>query len=262
MTSIKALFVSASLALLPAHSIQAQAIVGAWTYGNTATPDSGGAGVLVFLANGAYFHAESENTDGAEGGANGMERGTYTWNAGTGAFTSATAVDTNGEWGLFPDSPAFIDVTGNSLTIDDTTMTRVTGGSAIVGAWTYGNALDPDETGTGVLIFLANGIYFHAESDNTADAENGQDGMERGTYTWNADTGAFTAETIVNTNMEWGLSDEFPAFVTIDTDTLNVDGTLMTRIGAVPEPSTYTVLAGLGVLGAALCRRRGKVKSN
>ena len=60
--------------------------------------------------------------------------------------------------------------------------------------------------------------------------------MERGTYTWNPQTGAFTATTIVNTDGDWGLSNGFPPFVTVNGNTLTFsdDGTVFTRVTPPP----------------------------
>jgi len=240
---------------LPATSkLHGQAIVGAWSFGNTASPDADGTGLLVFLANGAYFHLESENTD--PNGMNGMERGTYTWHAGTGAFTATNAMDTNGQWGLNPDTPTTITISGDTMDIDGFSLSRVTGASPIVGAWTFGNTLTPGSTGTGVVVFLANNVYFHAESENSD--PNGMNGMERGTYTWNLMTGAFTAANAVDTNGQWGLNPDTPPTITISGDTMDIEGFGLSRVSAVPEPSTYAACAGLAVLSLACWRRRRK----
>lgn len=263
---MKYLFI-ATLLLALINPVRAQSLVGAWTYGNTASPTSSGTGTFIFLSNGVYFHAESENTADAANGQNGMERGTYTWDSGTGSLTlNSVAANTNGDWGLSSvgtgNSISFT-VTGDSLLADgSTTMTRVTGSSSIVGAWTYGNTLTPTSSGTGAFVFLANGVYFHVESENTADAANGQNGMERGTYSWDSGTNTFTLASVdVNTNGQWGLSHD-PGqgnsfSVVVSGNSLIADGgTPLARVSAIPEPSTYAMLAGLAALGLAAWRRR------
>jgi hypothetical protein len=51
-----------------------------------------------------------------------MERGTYTWDAGTGAFTATTLVDTNGTAGLSnPTGSVTITVSGDTLTYTNLT---------------------------------------------------------------------------------------------------------------------------------------------
>jgi len=76
----------------------------------------------------------------------------------------------------------------------------ITWSNSIVGSW-----LVATDGGQAVITFFADGSYVHAE-DGTND-ENGVDGMERGSYTWNDVTGAFASSCpTVDTNGEWGLS--------------------------------------------------------
>ena len=92
--------------------------------------------VFTFFANGDYVLAEDGLADLA--GQTGMERGTYTWNAGTGAFATGGCppVNTNGEWGLSHQIGGVcsgwtgtVAVSGNTLTLADTggtfTLARV-----------------------------------------------------------------------------------------------------------------------------------------
>jgi MYXO-CTERM domain-containing protein len=128
---------------------------------------------------------------------------------------------------------------------------------SLVGAWTSGNTLTPDSSGTRAFVFLPNGTCFPIESENTADSANGKDGMERGTYTWNSGTGLFTLTSLaVNTNGRWGLSQGLGVG---DSFTIDFSGNMagdLTRVSAIPEPSTHAVLAGVGVFGLAAWRRR------
>jgi hypothetical protein len=254
----KLILLFAALLLAPTARLSAQAIVGAWSYGDTASTDSSSTGVFVFLSNGVYFHAESAASDA--NGQTGMERGTYSWDSVTDIFTLHSIIaNSDGQWGLSHDPGP-----GGSFTFGlsgdtafDGFLTRVTGGSAIVGAWTYGDFENPTPNGVGVFVFLSNGVYFHAESENSD--PNGQNGMERGTYSWDPVTGSFTLHSIIaNSNGQWGLSHDpgpgssFSFEISGDTA---FDG-FMTRVTAVPEPSTYAAFAGLGALGLALWRRR------
>lgn len=74
---------------------------------------------------------------------------------------------------------------------------------ALAGAWTYGTGED-----TIVFVFFAGGRYAMAHG-GTADGA-GHPGSEFGTYTWNPETGAFTADAAVDadsdSNGEWGFS--------------------------------------------------------
>lgn len=193
-----------------------RAIVGAWTFGN---PTADGSGVVVFFSNGYYIQIQDANaTDLARRGADGFERGQYTWDAATGAFWSRSLLDTNGSVGLSPGGAGgTVAISGDTLTArgpDGTsTLTRVTGPSPIVGA--YGNANVAD--GSVVVVFLPGGQYFMAQDGNanaaTGGDPNGRDGMERGTYAWNPATGALTVSVATDTNGEWGLSHSFQPLI-------------------------------------------------
>jgi hypothetical protein len=65
-------------------------LVGAWGY-----PDI----VIVFLDDSTFLFAE-DNPDHATDGQDGIEIGTYSWNPGTGEFSGAVSLDTNGETGV------------------------------------------------------------------------------------------------------------------------------------------------------------------
>ena len=79
-----------------ARNVPAQSIAGAWSSADTANDDSS---VVVFLKNGTYFHVADARDADAPADVDGYERGTYTWNPATGAFTLTTLVNTDGEWG-------------------------------------------------------------------------------------------------------------------------------------------------------------------
>ncbi|MEP2775627.1 MAG: hypothetical protein ABJQ29_03340 [Luteolibacter sp.] len=177
------------------------AIVGAWQFGDGASDASG---VLVFQANGVYFHAE-DIPDGSGGDSDGIERGTYTWNEGSGVLTATPQVDTNGSIGLsHPNGTDIVEINGDTMSLTDNDETsflqRVAFNSVnhIEGGW---RICDNGGSNTGVLVFLDNGIYFHAEVDGV------NDGMERGTYNWNPGTGVLASTQAVDTNGDNGLSD-------------------------------------------------------
>jgi hypothetical protein len=179
---------------------QVDAIVGAWQFGDGASDTSG---VLLFQADGTYFHAEDVVADGTE--VDGMERGSYNWNVNSGLLTATPNTDTNGELGLSAPigGPFTATVDGNTMTIADTestTLNRVNDpADAIVGGW---RICDNASNDTGILIFLDNGVYFHAEVDPVDGS-----GMERGTYTWNSGTETLTINsTPVDINNQIGLA--------------------------------------------------------
>ena len=70
----------------------ASAIAGSWF-----TP--GGKDTITFLADGTYFQAETGRSIATPIGWDGIERGTYSWNSSTGAFTKTVLTDTNGNVG-------------------------------------------------------------------------------------------------------------------------------------------------------------------
>ncbi len=254
MKNLKSLLLPAAFALLAVCSTQAQTIIGAWSFGNTATSDSG---VLVFFSNGTYFHVE-DTIDGS--GYDGYERGTWSWDGINGhSFTVSGISDYNGGIGLSTlNAAATLSISGNSFVFGNPdglggtgdTLSRVTGGNALVSAWYDGDvtsALSSD-----VVIFMPNNTYYHI-SDRGVNP-----GMERGTYTWNSGTLAFSNTVLFETNGSAGISGNFEASVSgnILTHTDSFGPSMLTSVSAIPEPSTYAALAGLGALGLALWRRR------
>lgn len=185
----------------------AKPLVGTWFA--TGLGDAQSAIAITFLSDGTYLLGEDGNSAADPTGQDGMERGTYTWDSATGAFTRATTVNTNGQWGLSHNPPTNIRVDGDSLLLIGPdglfTLNRAaTDGNPLVGGWMASNA---GEAGSTVAItFLADGTYLLAEDGNSTADPSGQDGMERGTYTWNSATGAFSSVATVDTNGEWGLS--------------------------------------------------------
>ena len=183
-------------------------IVGAWQSGDGQADDSV---ILVFLANGTYFHAEDGSGDSEA--PDGIERGSYSWDENTGILTITPDVYTNGEFGAsHPVGDFILSVSGDTLTVGDQAETSVlqrvsSSSNPLVGGWRICNNTSATP---GVLVFLENNLYFHAEV-NDGDPS-GADGMERGTYTWDALTSALTTTRAVDTNGELSLSHPDPAF--------------------------------------------------
>ncbi len=73
----------------------------------------------------------------------------------------------------------------------------------IVGGW---GVVDP--TGVSGVNFLPDGQYMHIQFGPAGGG--GHSGIERGTYNWNAVNGAFSSQTGLDKNGEWGLSDPYP----------------------------------------------------
>jgi len=262
MRSCKTFILCALFSMLAVSQALAQSIVGAWSSGDTTKE---GAGVVVFNANGSFYYIENVAKSEAPSGFPGYERGTYTWNAATGAFTLNVLQDLNGNTGIGVASGLAgmtAAVSGNTMTISapgggSLAGTRVTGASPIVGAWSFGNAAIANDSG--VIVFLPNGVYFMAEDGDSTPATgdpSGHDGIEHGTYSWNPATGALTSSRTpapyVDTTGEWGLSHIGASTtfkVSADGLTLTVtDGTELfplARVGAAASTSTAANYQGL-----------------
>lgn len=222
-------------------------IVGGWSAGDGA---ANGSSVLTFLKNGYYFHAEDGNPTATPGGQDGMERGTFTWNESTGAFSARTLMDTNGGWGLSNlAAGARITLTGDTLTLTagarTTVYTRVASTtSALVGSWLFDNP--SAVSGAVVFTFLPNGFYFMSDNSDPLGDPNGRKGMERGTYTWDSTTSAFTARTLTDTNGQWGLSHPDRGIPGESRFTLRIEGDIF----IFPDPEAPFTLSRVGTPSA------------
>lgn len=231
----------------------AASIVGGWYGTNLGLSQS--AVALTFLSDGTYLLAEEGSSVLDPTGHNGMEQGTYSWNPATGAFTANVTTDTNGEWGFSHGILPTIGVSGNTMTFDGAPgLARITDASnPIVGSWVMaGNNV--------ALTFLSDGTYLMAQA-GAADA-GGHSGMERGSYSWNPLTGAFSASTMVDTNGDWGLSNVNCNNATVGSGGLSLSCaepsaptvfTTNTFTSAVPVPGAAWLLGSglLGLVGAA-----------
>ena len=144
-----------------------------------------GANFVVFtaMADGTYVVSEDGSSDPT--GIDGMERGTYTYDQATGAFTGTIQRDTNGANGLAgpPSLGASLTMTvnGNTLTVGQSdNYTRVIDtavpANPAVGAWRFDNT---DGPGTlAVLTLFADGAFVLV----TDEVAPGSDGIERGLY--------------------------------------------------------------------------------
>jgi hypothetical protein len=259
--------VRVALILLAAavQPVLAQSIVGSWVPAGQNMRDEG-AFVLVFMADGYYYHLQNARVAEGPSGFDGFERGTYTWNAQTGAASFTTVQDTNGDTGISaPGGVSGFRFTVAGDTAIGTTLDpqaepqlfqRVAGSSPIVGGWLGGDPGQPDSSA--VLVFLSNGVYLMAQ-DGELDTL-AQDGIEHGSYTWNSSTGQFSSNRqpapFVDTNGEYGLShlgSDAVFQVSGDGDTLTLsladEDVELQRIGA-PPPGAGEFQINEGLNGA------------
>ena len=196
------------------------AIWGSWS--TAVTPNE--LQVITFLPDGTFILAHDDDPLVA-GGVDGMEGGTYRWNATTNELTYTIAVNTDGTGGLSHPSASqtppytfVIDPTGNTAVFhfgpnvsNQIVFTRVIdANNLLVGAWkvpVFESGLFP------VLTFLPDGTFTVATDQTDSDPA----GMERGTYVYDATTGNVTFTTTVDTNGENGVNDSptLPAIVVV-----------------------------------------------
>jgi hypothetical protein len=185
-----------------AHLQKQFAIWGSWA--TTITPSE--LQVITFMPDGTFMLAH--DTPLVAGGADGMERGTYQWNATTNELTYTVAVNTDGTGGLSNPSPTrtppytfVIDPSGNTAVFhfgpnvsDQIAFTRVIDATKpFVGAW---KLVEPIANFSTVLTVFSDGTFTVAS--DAIDTEPA--GMERGTYVYDATTGNVTFTTTVDTN--------------------------------------------------------------
>lgn len=183
-------------------------IVGAWRLF-----EGDSTAILIFTPDGHYAHMQDVNTASPDE-MTGFELGRFEFNL-DGSFIIQTDVDTNGDIGM-SDTSGRSDLTAaianNQLSItipnDGTfTLDRIVDDlNSLVGAW--GNEPDPagqmDEVA--FIVFDDQGRYYHLQDGVTE--SNAQPGIEWGSYTWDSQTGAFSAINItIDQNGEFGLSD-------------------------------------------------------
>jgi len=253
------------LALALAFSVASSAgpIAGAYYFTNGGQAQS--TAVLALLPDGRFMFIEDGNPLLDPSGQDGLEKGTYTWNSATGAFSIKTAVNTNGEWGFCnvpTNSTTCALPPGSAATATPTGLTffspsegtffiprLIDPASPIVGAWYLSSG--PAAQDLTVVAFLPDGRVMIG-IDPPANGF-----IEFGVYAWNPQTGDFTA-TINTSDAPPGSSLNLPSFTSAKIANGAIvlasdSGTLTLAAVAVPEPSSL-LLAATG-LGCALLRR-------
>ena len=169
--------------------------------------------VVTFINDTEFFFAEDGDSGLDPTGQDGIERGTYSRTTTT--FTPLVTVNTNGEWGLSGASgtPLPYSISNNVLTIgtgeDSGVFTKILPSTSnpLIGSW-YGTALGQAQS-SAVLTFVDDSTFVFAEDGNSTLDSSGHDGMENGSYTKTSTT--WTPAVAVNTNGQWGLSDNTEA---------------------------------------------------
>jgi Repeat of unknown function (DUF5648) len=145
-----------------AHFATPSRILGGWYTGDTSTEASA---IIVFLGNGDYVHIAGAHRLDAPSRRDGYERGTYTFDDSTGAFSVMTTSDTNGDLGLSGLSGvqgAKAELAGDTLMFvipgqGVLTFNRVSNPTPIVGAWVDGGT----SIDTVAIVFLPDSTYYY-----------------------------------------------------------------------------------------------------
>lgn len=213
-------------------------IVGSWSSVPSAS-DPRDLFVISFFSDGTYMVANDVDVVKHPTELVGMERGTYTWDATTGAFTPTVTVNTNGKAGFGGlTSNLCVAVNGDKLTVRDNTetgeLTRVADvANSIVGTWTSGDRTKADDLS--VMTFFNDFTYIMA--NDVQFSNTGHDGMERGTYNWIPSSGAFTYTTTVDTDGDVGLSGSSSGC-----DKVQVSNNVMTLTCPDPDPNRTQIV--------------------
>jgi len=181
------------------------ALVGSWLFDGTNKT------VITFVDETNYFVTQDIDDIGEPLCSDGMESGTYTWDAVGGDFNLINVIDTTGDCGLtsVQGAPfsATVTVNGSTLTLTDSEgsfqLTKVIdANNSIVGSWYF------SEPGGGeTLVTFLDGInYFVAQDVDDIDEPLCSDGMESGTYTWDSASGNFNYTNIIDTTGDCGMT--------------------------------------------------------
>jgi hypothetical protein len=175
---------------------------------------------MTFLSDGTVMFGQAGHPVGDPSGQSGIERGTYSWNQGTGLLQTNLAVDTNGEWGLSHTSgSASWAVSGNTLSMTDNADTfnaarlLASATNPLVGSW------KPQDYGVGnhyyVLSFVDDSHFFLMESGSPNGA--GPGGLQLGTYTFNQSTKVLkvTSHTLNTIGGDSGMDINAPVTLTV-----------------------------------------------
>lgn len=204
-------------------------LAGSWLWGGVTAQTMA---VITFWNDSLYMVVDDGVADG--GGMPGMERGVFRWDDGgvqMGPLDAQPGTDTSGDWGLSDPQAKTLTVNGNELVVtigaDASAAQRVVDSATnpLVGAWLLEDPADPTRL---LIITFLDDQHFVLGTDGTLGPGSGP-GMERGTYSWNPNTGAFSATVTTDTNGTSGLA---PLNAS---GTLTISGTLLTYDGAAAQ---------------------------
>lgn len=224
------------------------ALIGGWFYNPGTLAESG---VLTILDDTNYMFVVDGEPDA--GGGRGMERGTYTWDSSSGAFTATAISKTLGDWGVSSLGQMTVFINGNTLNVTDSakepfSLTKIVSATnPIVGSWFF----NPGSlANSAVLTFIDDTNYMFAVDGNPDDG--GGRGMERGTYTWNPSSGAFTASAISGAAGDWGVS-------YLADPTASINGSTLTIIDSNDGPIPLTKIETDGVTAEEYIQLSGTI---
>lgn len=192
-------------------------LIGSWLFGTAGAQESS---VLTFVDATNYMIVDDGFAD--DGGQPGIEKGTFSFDPNSNVLTINATTDTNGDWGLSEDGQAF----PITASISGSTMSFTNDGDAgqlskidpspnnpLIGSW----LLQDSDQFTVITFIDGNNFMLGA-------AAVGGSGMERGTYTWDAGSGAFGANVVTDTNGDIGLNpDSNSGTATVNGDDLTYD---------------------------------------
>lgn len=217
-------------------------LIGTWVYQDTTDPDPDRQFhiALIFLDEDHYVIVNDEDGVNDDAGMDGFEFGTYTWNLRTGVAEFTVITDTNGEWGFShpcDDSEVItLEIRSGELLLqaegevgefcdeasDDAPPIRLerirSAPDEIYGSWQVGG---PSYDEFFVFTLTPNGTYFVAEDKEFDPGDStGEPGIERGTFTYDEETGVVLFTTLTDTNGQWGFSHSCAALDVVGTNNL------------------------------------------
>ena len=157
---------------------------------------------LTLSSNNTFEYSENDFSLSFPTGENGVESGTYTYNSDTGYITFNITVDTNspgnssglGDIGTPAVIPIVLSNNNNSMLVAN--VIPLTRTSNVVGVWRI-RGISPNLV-THVLSLLPDNTFVYFENDPSAPSP--QNGVERGTYTYDPITGNITFNITTDTN--------------------------------------------------------------